>query len=92
MRTMARITKKELARMLGFVAERLPEPKVGPGKWTLETWAPGDGVTRYRLAFVTDKEHGEYNPLGERYWLGASEAWEGLNMILRTLQYVNGAR
>lgn len=57
---------------------------VAEGTFSLEMWAPGDGVTRYRIEGPAGR-----NPFGSRYWLGASEAYYGIQSIAAGIEWAD---
>jgi len=54
----------------------------------LESWSPGDGITRYRVhAWRGDTNEGE--PLGHAYILGASACLDALSQATHLLRSVS---
>lgn len=58
----------------------------GPGQWPLEAQSPGDGDTCYRVVGTLPLGGGEWHPLGETCFLGASEAYHAMHFGIRVAE------
>jgi hypothetical protein len=72
-------TKANLDHMFErFVANA---PKAEGYHWALESNAPGDGATRYRVYLVADEGGACFSPFGDLFALGKSAAYEMLRAL-----------
>ena len=76
---MERITKQDLQVALARLRVEMHEPCL-----ELVRWAPGDGMVRYRI------EVEGVEPLGSRFWLGASNAYQGMWTAIYAMEWARG--
>jgi hypothetical protein len=76
-----RITKTDVRRAFGALGA-ITEPR--GLRLTLSIWAPGDGITRYRV--VEQLENGGERPIFQYAYLGAREAYTGIMNTVRILE------
>ena len=76
----ARINRSDLEKALRHLHRCAEVPM---GTFELETWAPGDSSTRYRIA----SDSGSRNPFGHNYWLGSQEAYYGIHAVCHGIEW-----
>ena len=82
------IHKCDLQAVFSRLCDDFKTAGVDTSGWTLSTWSPGDGCTRYRVESNAMPPH----PLGGWQWLGAKEAYYGIQTACAAVELVLRAR